>query len=72
MAPVRAPVGRRGTIGAVRILRNGRTLPLAATGVLALAALAGCASSASSSTGAAAAQVKQIGPTSAYSGFALS
>jgi protein SCO1 len=71
MAPLRAPVGRHGTIGAVKILRNGRILPLAATGVLALAALAGCASSSSTSTGAAAAQVKQIGPTSDYNGFAL-
>jgi protein SCO1 len=57
----------------VKLLRNRRVLPLAASAVLALGALAGCASNtAGTSNGSGSvAQVKQIGPTSAYSGFAL-
>ena len=71
MAPLRAPGGRHGTIGAVNILRNRRVLPIA-VGLLALAGTTGLAGCASSTSGAASvAQVTQIGPTSAYSGFAL-
>jgi protein SCO1/2 len=70
MAPLRSPVGRRGTIGAVNLLRNRRVAALGAAGVLALASLAGCASSTSSGA-AAVAQITQLGPTSAYNGFVL-
>jgi protein SCO1/2 len=59
----------------VRFLRNRRAIvSTAACAVLALGVLAGCSSSSSDAAGqsGSAAQVKQIGPTSAYSGFALS
>ena len=69
MAPLCGSVGSRGTIGAVNLLRNRRTVAITAAGVLALAAPAGCASS--SSSAAPVAQITQIGPTSAYSGFVL-
>ena len=71
--PLSPHAGRRGTIGAVKLLRNRRgTVAIAACAVLALGALAGCASSTSSSGSASVAQVTQIGPSSAYNGFALS
>ena len=72
MAPPHVPSGTRGTIGPVKLPRMRRTLSLTAVGVLGLAALVGCSSSGSSGTSGSAAQVTQIGPTSAYSGFALS
>ena len=76
MAPLSPRAGGRGTIGAVKLLTNRRSrrlVPPAACAVLALGALAGCASSTSSASSGSgsAAQIKQIGPTSAYYGFAL-
>jgi protein SCO1/2 len=70
MAPLCGPVGRRGTIEAVNLLRNRRIISVTAAGAFALAGLAGCASSTQSGA-AAAAQITQLGPTSAYSGFVL-
>jgi len=69
MAPLRVFLGRRGTIGAVKLVRLRRIVPLTAVGVFGLATLVGCSSS--TNTGGSAAQVTQIGPTSAYNGFAL-
>ena len=70
MAPPQPFAGPHGTIGAVKLPRNRRIFATTAAGVLALAGLAGCASSTSSGA-AAVAQVTQLGPTSAYYGFAL-
>lgn len=59
-----------GTIDPVKFLCRGRTAAFAAAGVALAVALAGCSSSGNSAQGPAA-QIKQIGPTSAYSGAVL-
>lgn len=53
----------------MNLLRNRRLISITAAGVLALGSLAGCASGTSGA--APAAQITQLGPTSAYNGFAL-
>lgn len=68
---MKIPRDAGGTICSVKLLRNGRFLAIAATGLCAGLVLAGCSSNSPSSGSAPVAQISRLGPTSAYNGITL-